>query len=529
MPYFPHTGTILLIALGLLLLACAAAAGVGWIAGGVTGPTRHGRKSIEAQRARSRKWASLRDVKKLRDDGPSPSRVRLCELQNRQLYNETNRSLMVVAPSGAGKTPRVVVPICVTHDGPAVITSVKADVLSLTYADREKRGPVWVFDPTESQGLTAHWSPIARVRTWADALDAAHWIQDCAGRDALGGVENAKFWEDQARFLLAPLVFYAARSGGTIVDVARMLSSDDGTRRDITDGLAVLGDPDAIAYWTQFDGLDPRTRSNVIATATSIIEPWRHPRIRNAVEVHAGEDALDLDFITQGRGTLYLVSPAAEQSQFTAIFTCLVNAIAMKVEREAQRRGGLPLERPLLLMLDEAANIAPLPKLDEVASKAAGEGMIVVSVWQDLGQIEKIYGPARTRTIISNHFAKVYLPGISDQATLEQLSQAVGRDMFVSESASWSEQGRSSTVSEHELAVAPPDWLRRLPVDTAIVLVSRYPAIQGQIPAWFEDPGIRARIDPHVAKQFDDFYGGADRQTRRLPHLPLRAKTGRTA
>ena len=47
-----------------------------------------------------------------------------------------------------------------------------------------------------------------------------------------------------------------------------------------------------------------------------------------------------------------------------------------------------PLDLPLLLVLDEAANIAPLSDLDALASTAAGHGIQLVTIWHDMAQIE---------------------------------------------------------------------------------------------------------------------------------------------
>lgn len=41
-------------------------------------------------------------------------------------------SKMIVAPAGAGKTARVMVPDLLQHRGPAIVTSVKTDLMWLT-------------------------------------------------------------------------------------------------------------------------------------------------------------------------------------------------------------------------------------------------------------------------------------------------------------------------------------------------------------------------------------------------------------
>lgn len=166
---------------------------------------------------------------------------------------------------------------------------------------------------------------------------------------------------------------------------------------------------------------------------------------------------------------------------------------------------GLPLDPPLLNMLDEAANIAPLRRLDKVASKGANEGVITVTVWQDEGQIVRIYGRETARTVKSNHTAHVYLPGISDDATLKALSEAIGDHKVKRMSVSRSHNGEQGTSSGYQDEVlAPPSWLRRMPGGTALVVTGPHKPMRVTLPGWFEDPELRAMVDPDVAAAFDE-------------------------
>jgi len=63
------------------------------------------------------------------------------------------------------------------------------------------------------------------------------------------------------------------------------------------------------------------------------------------------------------------------------VFETLTNAVLRYVERRAASRG-LPLSPPLLLMLDEAANNAPLRRLDQVASNPKGSDLPSIGPWQ---------------------------------------------------------------------------------------------------------------------------------------------------
>lgn len=89
-------------------------------------------------------WARPADLADLLVDGPVPGRSQLGTLAGRLVANPPRRSVLVQAraPTGGGKTPRVAVPTVLRHTGPAVVASVKADVLHLTLARPRPRTPV---------------------------------------------------------------------------------------------------------------------------------------------------------------------------------------------------------------------------------------------------------------------------------------------------------------------------------------------------------------------------------------------------
>jgi type IV secretion system protein VirD4 len=126
-----------------------------------------------------------------------------------------------------------------------------------------------------------------------------------------------------------------------------------------------------------------------------------------------------------GMHTAYLCAPAHEQRRLQPLFATLVQEIiARAYDRTTET--GKPLDPPLLLVLDECANIAPLRDLATLASTGAGQGIQLVSVFQDIAQINAVYGRDRAPTIVSNHRAKVILSGIADPPTLEYLARLLG-------------------------------------------------------------------------------------------------------
>ena len=94
--------------------------------------------------------------------------------------------------------------------------------------------------------------------------------------------------------------------------------------------------------------------------------------------------------------TLYLCAPAHDQRRLTPLFVSVMRQIIEHVYDHVTR-GRRPLDPPLLVVLDEAANIAPLSDLDALAATAAGHGIQLVTVWHDLAQINARYGSGPPR------------------------------------------------------------------------------------------------------------------------------------
>ena len=129
----------------------------------------------------------------------------------------------------------------------------------------------------------------------------------------------------------------------------------------------------------------------------------------------------------------------------------------------------------MLVVLDEAANIAPVSNLDALASTAASHGIQLVTVWQDFAQIATRYG-SRAATVVNNHRAKLVFPGVSDPDTLEQFSKLIGDGSIETESVTTDASGLvSATRAEGERRLASAADLRTLATGEAILLYGRLP------------------------------------------------------
>lgn len=382
------------------------------------------------------------------------------------------------------KTVGFAIPALLEWQGPALVTSVKTDLVRTTHAARSDLGRTWVYDPAAVTGLVRDaWSPLNAATSWAGARRAAVALVNAA-RAGTTGPSDADFWYATAAKLLAPLLFAAAVSGGTMADVVRWVDTQE--TAEVCDVLAAAGVEEALLAAEASFGREERARSSIFTTAETVLDPFADP----GSDPPAGADDIDpAPLLDGGRHTLYLCAPSHEQKRLRPLFSTLVEQVVTAVYERCSATG-TPLDPPLLLVLDEAAAIAPLEDLDDVAATGAGQGIQLVTIWQDLAQVMARYG-GRAPSVINNHRAKVLLSGVSDPATLEQLSGLVGESGAPTSSVTVDAQGgRSTTESTSFRRLAPSDALRRIPPGHGLLLYGHLPPARIRLRPWYEDPAL---------------------------------------
>ncbi len=429
------------------------------------------------------RWATAGDLAPLA--GAGPGRIRLGRLgsglRGRPLSTERAQSVAVVGPTQSGKTSAIAVPAILAWAGPVVATSVKADLLAHTERWRRSRGVVWCFDPAGSTGRPASaWSPLPAARTWSGARRVASDLTELARSG--GTSADGEFWYSTAAKLLAPLLFAAATGGASMRDVARWVDTQEVD--EVLDRLEAAGVDDALWAATAAFGREDRQRSSVYTTAETVLDPLV------AAASGVGPD-IDPHRLLDGDHTLYVCAPAHDQRSHRGVFVALVKQVLDAAFSRAARTG--PLDPPLLVVLDEAANIAPVAELDALASTCAGHGIQLVTVWQDLAQMHARYG-ARAPTVLNNHRARLFLSGIAEPSTLEHASALVGEREVPLGSLTVDGRGtRSSTTSTQRRRLLPPESLRQLGKGSGVLLYGELAPARVRLVPWWEDRELAAR------------------------------------
>lgn len=448
-------------------------------------------------RARAASFASRRELKDLHIRNTMAGRVTLGIHHGRLAAAEPRASVVTIGPSQSGKTTGLVVPALLEWAGPVVSTSIKSDVVHDTHAARARRGEVKVFDPTGATALPhTSWSPIGASRTWEAARRTAARLLSI-GESSIARSADEAFWRPAGARYLAPLLLAAAHGDLTMRDVLAWIATiEEKEPTELLDSCSDRGASPALDSLRSVWEADPRFRSSLLQTVATALDPWQEPSIAVAT---IGDSQITPDWLLDAHNTLYLISPADDQRRLRGLFCALVaDIVAGAFARSTQT--GKPIDPPLLLALDEAANIAPLPNLDEIASTGPGQGVQLLTVLQNLSQAADRWGKDRAETILANHRARVFCSGIADRTTLDYLRGTLGEQEITRRSTN--RHGLlstgSRTTSKEFRALATPDRVRQTDPDTALLIYGRLPPAWLALRPWYRHRELTALVQGQI-------------------------------
>jgi type IV secretion system protein VirD4 len=434
------------------------------------------------------RWARTPELRPLRGftRPRRPGRLVLGRHGGRLLYAEHRHALVAFGPPQSGKSAGIAIPALLDWGGPAVASSIKTDLLGATIARRRALGDVFVFDPCGLSGTRSHtWSPLRGASTWDGALEVA-WRLASAGELDRRSVEGGDFWAVAAEQRLAPLLYAAAVSGAGMDSVVRWIHGQG--LRELDQALWTAGEDGHAAYDAvrAFETQADRTRTSIEATAQTLLRAYRFGRVvRSAASCEITPDRL-LD----GPATLYLIGDAKACKLLRPIFLALLGEVVDRAYERATLAGGR-LDKPLLLCLDEAGNVAPLPNLAEIASTAPSHNIQLVTIFHDLAQARSRYGQ-QAETLVNSHRARMLLPGVADLETLRYFAGLTGEEEARDRTHTTGAGGTTRSTARRRRPLIAPEALRQLPDRHALLLYGRIPPAQLHLRLWFEDRRLRS-------------------------------------
>ncbi len=335
------------------------------------------------------------------------------------------RSALVLGPSRSGKTSSLIVPNVLSADGAVVTTSTKPDVLQATWQARRERGWTMLFDPSGTvetpKGVErVGWSPVRSAETWDGALLAAESMVRTSRSMTNGSIVGSgdDHWTERAGSLLAPMLHAAALGGESMQTVTHWVDRHDGQS-----ALEILADQlgDHTPPTDLLAGIlstEHREQSGIWSTSSGVLSAYRSTAVQRSTD----GQLLDAHELCDGANTLYICAASRRQGIMAPLVVGALTEIRdATYDRHVQR----PNAAPVLMALDEVANIAPLAELPSMVSEGPGQGLLVLACLQDLSQAHARWGRA-AEGFISLFGTTVVMRGVGDVETLRAIAALAG-------------------------------------------------------------------------------------------------------
>ncbi len=449
------------------------------------------------RRAAAARWARARDLRGLRRARGLTGASRSAALGGHLVAAEPRQSVIVVAPTQSGQDDRPRRPgdPRVGRPGPRDARS-RPISLRDTLARRAQRRRGLRLRPDRVTGLArAGWTPLAGCTPGRRARETAARL--CRGPPTPArGIERRRL---------------LVRRGGELPRPAalrrRQRRPHDGRRRAL--GRHRDQDSSAGARRPAFSLEQPRrlatheprsTPSRRSGAATTDCAPRSYTTAAVALDAYADpavarcSRAADIDAPTgcsTAANTAYLCAHGDDQRRLRPLFVDAHRRDRRAASTTAPAATGEPLDPPLLVVLDEAANIAPLPDLDQLASTGAGQGIQLVTVVQDLAQLDARWarGPTRSSTTTapssSAPASRARRPSPTSPACSATKPIAQARRPAPSTAAARAPRARTTG------ALAPADGCAKSRPATAVLLYGHLPPARIQLRPWYADRDLR--------------------------------------
>lgn len=406
------------------------------------------------------------------------------------LWTSIENSVLLLAAPRQGKTSQVIIPWLRHWRGPALVTSIRIDVLLATAVLRAKRGKVLVFAPTRGVPWPdkARWSPVSGCEDFAVAFERADTMVQIGKPGKASDSRGAGFFGITATTMLAAWMHAAALNGGSMRDVVRWALDDR-----ITEAITILAEhPYAEpGISSALDGIyrtESETRSNMFTTVRTAITPLLSERARDTFCPAPGEE-LDIEQFLRGNGTIYVIVPKKQARALAPLVSAFFDVVTETAKQIGETMPGGRLDPPLGILGDEIANIAPLENLPDLMSYAGGSGIFLVAVFQDFAQARDRWGEHAADMLWGSATVKMALGGLSGDE-LEEFSKLAGMYRETVTTHQHGTHGSSAQTSLNDRRTIYPDEVRTLSEDEheALIIHATTPAVKVRMTRHYEGP-----------------------------------------
>ena len=316
----------------------------------------------------------------------------------------------------------------------------------------------------ENDGLTVSVIKAFLLNLRAD--HAAIWSQ-CEGRatSAAGAIANIvggtngkddKFWDLTAKSLISAGILLACRESyedhtkhlGSVYQILTNLSVNVGNDKNPKTGLDLIADRllegDTVKNeFSSFYNAADRTKASIDVSAIAAIDVFKYRDVCSQAAFHEFEPR----FLFEDKTAVFLITPGSDNTGTAAktiLSTLFIEEMYDALDDYAKKTLEGRLPRPVYFLLDEIANIPPIPELGSKISLARSKNMRFSLILQSLDQLKKKYQNSAEE--IKENTELLYLLS-NNIGTAKEISERIGKQTI--EITSYSRSSKGSSDSEN--------------------------------------------------------------------------------
>lgn len=331
--------------------------------------------------------------------------------KTRLSLNNSFRHILVVAPSGAGKSSRYVLPNALMLNGrcSAVFTDPSAELYNVSHRYLRQKGYQVARLDFRPDHKALQYNPLSQA---VNAVEAQK-VADILINAAYPTVPKDPFWTDSAKMLLGLLINLLRLEPTTPMTLLQLCewlfilsASPNILDRKVLTHLPPIQQKSYQAYWAQ----DSKIITGVLATCkTALGKVANDPYLAWLTS----KSTFDFAHLRSRPVALFIIVPEKDIKYFNFVLSLLFRQLFDTCTDPPQKNASY---RPIFIFLDEFGQftIPDFPTYINIVRKYSVSVSVIV---QELAQIKAKYGPLAEATLyggLSNH---VYFPGLSPSTT----------------------------------------------------------------------------------------------------------------
>lgn len=409
-------------------------------------------------------------------------------------FIKTEKHVLVMASTRSGKGVTVIIPHLLRYSGSAFVLDPKGENAKATGRQREQLNDrVHYLDPFGISGKPqsrfnplAHFTP-ENMEAESKALAAALFISGDKERD---------HWNAAGQQLLALLILYAYVSPKVpphrkdLPYVRKLLL---GELKETLAEMVTMDEADGLLcdLSISFRETPEKELGSIVSTAQRQTEILDNPYIAACLSAAGAGDEVDFAQWHSGTMTVYLCLSAPKFPTFNRWLRLLLTAALDEMTNNLN-----PPAMPVCFMLDELATLGHLTAVENAIGLAAGYGVQLVTIFQDVAQMRDLY-KGRWASFVGNAGVRA-LFNLDDYDTAKYWSDFVGGRVIDTRSRHLDNYGYSNgeNVSEAVRPLYPPEkMMMEFAADRMLVLPQGVPPIITERVPYWKDESLTGRWD----------------------------------